>query len=72
MIQLLMVGRDYGYERLRLAVETALELGCSDSAAVRYLVTADGLERVRPEAIDVGSWRATNGRSPSLPTITSS
>ena len=55
MIQLLMLGRDYGYDRLRAAVEAALELGCSDSAAILYLLTADGLERVRPEAIDIGT-----------------
>jgi transposase len=54
MIQVIMLGRDYGYERLRQAIERALDLGCSDPAAIRYLVTADELERVRPEAIDIG------------------
>ena len=55
MIQIIMLGRTHGYARLRQAVETALELGCSDPAAVRYLVTADELARVRPEGLDVGA-----------------
>lgn len=55
MIQLLTLGRSAGYDRLRQAVETALQLGCADPAAVRYLVTADEQARTRPEAVDVGS-----------------
>jgi hypothetical protein len=55
MIQLLSLGRTHGDDRLRQAVETALQLGCADPAAVRYLVTAEEQRRTRPEAIDVGS-----------------
>lgn len=55
MIQLLTLGRTHGYDRLHQAVETALQLGCADPAAVRYLVTAAELTRVRPDVIDVGS-----------------
>lgn len=40
MIELLQIGRRSGHARLRAAVEEALALGCTDSAAVRYLVTA--------------------------------
>lgn len=55
MIQVLMLGRTYGDDRLRQAVARTLELGCADPAAVRYLVTADEHERTQPEAVDVGS-----------------
>ena len=55
MIQILMLGRDHGHDNLREGIETALELGCSDSAAVSYLVTAGALKRVPPEVIDVGA-----------------
>lgn len=54
MIGLLILGRQYGYERLRQAVELALEMGSSDSAAVRYLMTAENLERAQPEWLDLG------------------
>jgi len=44
MVELLQLGRDQGWERLRRAVETALEAGCSDAAAVKYLVLAEDQE----------------------------
>ncbi|MBI4321264.1 MAG: IS21 family transposase, partial [Chloroflexi bacterium] len=54
MIELLQLGRTYGQEKLRWAVEEALALGCGDSAAVRYLLTAHQLERVTPAPLSVG------------------
>lgn len=44
MVELLQLGRDQGWERLRRAVEKALAAGCSDAAAVKYLVLAEGQE----------------------------
>ena len=41
MIELLLLGRQYGYQRLEQAVTQALGLGCSDAAAVRHLVTVE-------------------------------
>ena len=58
MIELLRHGRTCGQERLRAAVEQALTLGCTDSAAVRYLITASGLERPSPAPLEVGSLAA--------------
>ena len=40
MIELLHLGRQHGWEELRKAIEQALALGCTDSAAVRHLLTA--------------------------------
>jgi hypothetical protein len=54
MIELLRLGKTHGYERLRDAVESALELGSCDVSTVQYLMTAGQLDRVRPEPIDVG------------------
>lgn len=55
MIELLLLGRRHGYDQLKQAVETALEMGSSDAAAVRYLLTAEDLERPQPESLDVGA-----------------
>lgn len=38
MIEILQLGRDHGYERLREVVEQALETGGSDVGAIRYLL----------------------------------
>lgn len=38
MVELLLLGREHGWEALHRAVERALFLGCSDEGAVRYLL----------------------------------
>jgi len=51
---------------LRKAVEKALELGCSDTAAVRYLLTADELEKNKPDAVELGALVSYERPQPSL------
>jgi Mu transposase-like protein len=48
MIELLQLGCEHGFGRLRVAIEAALELGCTDAAAVRHLVAAEALVHQRP------------------------
>jgi transposase len=55
MIELLQLGKTHGYETLRQAVESALDMGSCDVSTVQYLMTAKQLDRDRPEPIDVGS-----------------
>jgi transposase len=54
MIELVGLGKQHGYDRLRGAVESALSLGCWDVAAVRHLLTQGALERPVPEGVEVG------------------
>lgn len=49
MIGLLRLGRTYGEQQLRRAIEATVALGCQDSAAVRHLLAAAELEH-RPVA----------------------
>jgi transposase len=55
MIELLLMGREQGYELLERAIVQALELGCTDAAAVRYLMQASGLAHSPVELIEVPS-----------------
>jgi len=55
MIDLLKLTKEHGRDRLREAIETALETGCTDAAAVHHLVHARDLERPACEAMDIGS-----------------
>jgi transposase len=55
MVELLQLGKKHGYERLQKAVASALELGCSDVGAVRYLLGAEERQRPEPEPVDVGA-----------------
>ena len=55
MVDVLLLGRAHGFERLRAVVEQALEMGVSDVAAIRYLLEFERLERRAPaEALEVG------------------
>jgi len=47
MIDVLQLGRQYGYPRLKEALEKALDLSCFDVAAVRLLLTTDAAGSVK-------------------------
>lgn len=55
MIEVLLLGREHGYDRLRQAVEQALAVGGCDVGMIRYLLKVEGLEK-RPAgvALEVG------------------
>ncbi len=56
MIELLQLGGRHGHARLRKAIEAALQLGCTDAAAVRHLMTAADLVHQRPALlVEIGS-----------------
>lgn len=55
MIGLLQLGKQYGRDRLRAAIETAASTGCSDIAAVEHLLHAETLRHVACEVIDIGA-----------------
>jgi hypothetical protein len=60
------MGQQHGYAILRQAVEEALKLCCSDTAAVRYLLTAEHLEKSKPEVIELGELIAYERPQPTL------
>jgi len=55
MIALLRLGQRHGYDALRRAVEAALAMGVADVATVRYLMTAEQLDRAAAPLLDVGA-----------------
>jgi len=54
MIELLELGAGHGWDRLRVAVEQSLSMGCHDGAAIRHLLTAEQLNRPVIAAIEIG------------------
>ncbi|MEO6725885.1 MAG: IS21 family transposase [Blastocatellia bacterium] len=68
MIELLLLGREQGYEGLEKAIAQALELGCTDGAAVRYLMQASSLAHRPAELLEV-PWLARYEQP--LPVMTS-
>jgi transposase len=66
MVDVIRLGREYGYERLEETIRKALELGCSDVEAVRYLLLSDGLGRKSPESIDASAFAQYERPMPTL------
>ena len=58
MVELLLMGREHGYRELDAAFQQALDLGCSDAAAARYLMTEARLDRPTPPRLEVATLRA--------------
>lgn len=53
MIELLQEGKRHGWPKLRQAIEQALDYGCWDQAAVRYLLTSQSLERLALAPLEI-------------------
>jgi len=66
MIEVLLLGQQYGAARLRQAIEEALEVGCSDAAAVQYLLTADALKKSKPDAVELGALISYDRPQPTM------
>ena len=54
LIDLLELGASHGWDRLRVAVEQALLMGCYDNAAIRHLVATEHLNRPAIEPLEIG------------------
>jgi hypothetical protein len=54
MIEVLSLIKPHGHQRVRAAVEEAISLGCSDSAAIRHLAGAADLAHARSAIIELG------------------
>jgi len=55
MIQVLSLIKSHGHQRVQAAVEQALSLGCSDTAAIRHLVQAVDLTHARSAMVELGA-----------------
>ena len=66
MVAVLGLGREFGQDRLRTAVASAVSHGACDVAAVRYLLTEAGLHKARPVTLDVGALACYDRLMPDL------
>ena len=66
MIDLLELGRIYGSVALRTAIETALTLGVSDSAAVRHLLAQPSLAHDHSAPVEIGALAAFERPQPQI------
>jgi hypothetical protein len=67
MIEVLLLGRQHGYEPLRQAIDQALTVGASDVGVIRYLLERQRMEpRVPAIALQVGWLEQYERPLPSL------
>jgi len=66
MVDVVKMGREFGHDRLAVAVAAAVSAGAVDVAAVRYLLTEAGLHKTHPEPIDVGELARFDRPPPSF------
>ena len=65
MIDVLLLGRQYGFPSLRIAIEKVLEMSCFDVDVVRLLLDAERLGRRKPEPVEIGALRCYDRPQPS-------
>jgi hypothetical protein len=66
MIELVRLGRQHGYAKLDEALKQALELGCSDTAAVQHLMTRYQLDRAVAPRLELDTLIAYERPLPSI------
>jgi len=66
MVALLRLGREFGYAKLETAVAQAMELGCTDVAAIRHLLMSDELQHAAATTIDIGALAAYERPLPTM------
>ena len=66
MVEMIRMGREFGYAKLTTAVDQALEMGCADVAAIRHLLMSDQLRHRVGEAIEIGSLSAYERPLPTM------
>ena len=54
MVAVIRMGGEFGHAKLEAAVAEALELGCTDVAAIRHLLMSDQLQHTAHQRVDIG------------------
>jgi hypothetical protein len=62
MVAVIRMGHEFGHTKLEAAVAEALELGCTDVAAIRHLLMADQLHMLPSRRSRSACLLHTNGR----------
>ena len=67
MVDVLLLAREHGSQRVREAVEESLEVGCANLSAIRYLLRVDRQETAPPvDPVDIGALSRYDRPRPSM------
>jgi hypothetical protein len=66
MVAVIRMGREFGHAKLEACVVAALELGCTDVAAIRHLLMSDQLQHTAHQTVEIGVLAAYERPLPSM------
>jgi len=66
MVAVIRMGREFGYAKLEASVGEALELGCTDVAAIRHLLMTDQLQHAAQQTVEIGVLAAYERPLPTM------
>lgn len=66
MVAVIRMGREFGHAKLEACVVAALELGCTDVAAIRHLLMSDQLQHTAHQTVEIGALAAYERPLPTM------
>ena len=66
MVAVIRMGHEFGHAKLEATVAEALELGCTDVAAIRHLLMSDELQHTAHQTIEIGVLAAYERPLPTM------
>ena len=66
MVAVIRMGCEFGHARLEASVVEALQLGCTDVAAIRHLLMSDQLQHAAQETVEIGVLAAYERPLPTM------
>jgi len=66
MVAVIRMGREFGHAKLEASVVEALELGCTDVAAIRHLLMSDQLQHAAQQTVEIGVLAAYERPLPTM------
>jgi hypothetical protein len=66
MIALIRMGREFSYAKLETSVAQAMQLGCTDVAAIRHLLMTDELQHATVTTVEIGALAAYERPLPTM------
>ncbi len=66
MVAIIRMGREFGYAKLETAVAQAMDLGCTDVAAIRHLLMSDQLQHAAVSTVEIGALAAYERPMPTM------
>lgn len=66
MVAVIRMGCEFGHAKLEASVGEALQLGCTDVAAIRHLLMTDQLQHVAQQTVEIGVLAAYERPLPTM------